>query len=177
MGAHTMGIPCDIGDTVYKVSVKKQDVIKWYVKSIQKNSEEEGWIVVVKDNQNKYKYNERTFRFDCFGEIVFLNIYEAKRALAEYSNPKRVSVICKCGHTRNAEITGTPKYRQSRIDWYSRQLCPECRNIESERKGLPLVEMPYKEYKEKYSHFDTKVGSYDPSPGKKSILVYMEPEK
>ena len=169
MGAHTIGVPCDIGDLVYKVSVKKQEIKPWYVQAIQKNSSEEGWVVIVKDNKNKYKYNERTFKFRDFGEIVFTNRNLAKKALEDYSIPRKVTIVHKCKHTSQKEIAGTPLFRKNRIEWLSRQLCPDCRNAESEKQGKSLVEMPYKEFKLKYPENDTKKDSYDPE--KKTIEV------
>ena len=140
MGAHTIGVPCDIGDLVYKVSVKKQEIKPWYVQAIQKNSSEEGWVVIVKDNKNKYKYNERTFKFRDFGEIVFTNRNLAKKALEDYSIPQKVTIVHKCKHTSQKEIAGTPLFRKNRIEWLSRQLCPDCRNAESEKQLAALAE-------------------------------------
>lgn len=171
-GSHIVPVPCDIGDTVYKISHKNYKVNKWYVFGIQKVSEKQGWVVLAKNNHNKYKYIDIKISFDDFGKVVFLSYPEAKAALDEYTKPVDCVITHKCGHTRLISLHGTPKYRENKIKWLCENLCPECMNKKSEEQGYPLVEMSYKEYKKQYADCDTKVDSYDPES--KTILVYLK---
>lgn len=89
-----------------------------------------------------------------------------------------------CGHTSTIELFGKAAERERKIAFYEKNyLCPDCyKDMKEEEKKLNCmkVEMPYREYKESYSEYTTKAGSYDAK--NKTIVVYIpelknEPEK
>lgn len=169
-GPYQMIIPCDIGDTIYKISVKKQEISHWYVYEIKKD-EEKDWIVLAKSNKNKYKFNSIEIPFADFGEKFFVTKPEADNALEYASTPELSKIVHKCGHSSEVQLTGTKKYRERTKYWLKQKVCPVCRNEESEKKGYPLVEIPYGEYKRNFKNCDTKVGSYNKETG--TIKVYV----
>ncbi len=171
-GPFIQNFPCSLGDTIYKISHKTQKINKWIVFGFKLLNNEQGWVVIVRNNNNKYKYYEINIPFDSFENNTFLSKPEAEKALKEYSSPHEYLVAYKCGHTEKCVLYGDAKYRENRIKWLKSQLCPRCQNKKSERQGCTLVKMNYKDYKEKYAHCDTKVDSYDAE--NKTILVYLE---
>lgn len=170
-GPFIQNIPCSIGDTIYKISHKNLKINKWFVYGIQILDDKKGWFVIARNNKNKYKFYETKISFDDFGKTVFRTKSDAETALKDFSTPHEYSVIHKCGHSSEVTLYGDPKYRESRIKWLKTQLCPTCKNKESEKQGCTLAKMSYKHYKEKYADCDTKVDSYDSET--KTILVYL----
>lgn len=80
-----------------------------------------------------------------------------------------------CGHTGTVELFGKTAERERKITFYEKNyLCPDCyKDMKEEEKKLNCmeVEMSYREYKENYSEYATKAGSYDAK--NKTIVAYV----
>lgn len=80
-----------------------------------------------------------------------------------------------CGHKDTVEIFGKSEDREKKIRYYEEQgICSQCYKEQREvEKSIwkKEVEMSYREYKEKYSMYETKSGSYDGIT--KTIVVYL----
>ena len=170
-GPYQIIIPCEIGDTIYEVNTRINNINHWYVYGIEK-TEKDGWRVLVKNNKNKYKCNLTEFSFSDFGRTAFTTRQEAEVALEYILTPEQALILFKCGHMEEVTLTGTKESRQRYCNWLKQKVCRNCRNKESEKKGYPLVEMPYSEYKKNYKTCDTKVDSYNKEKG--TIEVYVK---
>ena len=83
----------------------------------------------------------------------------------------KYDVTFKCGHTGTVELFGKSEERERKLRWYEKNaICPDC--YENEKAdGCKEVKMLYREYKENYADFETKVDSYDRAT--KTIIVYV----
>lgn len=172
-GPYTLGIPCSIGDTVYIISVKNQNVKSWYVWGIQRFDEDNDWTVILKDKNNKFKFSTKKVKFKSFGITVHTDKYKAEEALKKYSEKKSYIITGICGHKHEVRLAGTPLYVKNRIKHLQGEVCPVCKNKQSERAGLKPVKMAYSTYASQYKSLgcDTKVGSYDSN--NHTIEVYL----
>lgn len=86
------------------------------------------------------------------------------------------TVTYSCGHEGQIELFGKGSERERKIAWYENQcLCHECYKAEKEeerKRSCVEIEMPYREYKNTWSHCFTKAKSYNPE--KKTVVVYIK---
>lgn len=94
----------------------------------------------------------------------------------------KYEVTFSCGHTAEVQIYGSAAEREKKIAYFEQYgECPSCyrkRKIEEEtgekvpdKEECVEKEMHYGEYKEHYSHCETKEGSYNKRT--KTIIVYV----
>ena len=87
----------------------------------------------------------------------------------------KCEITFSCGHTAIIDLFGTNEQRERKIKWYETYGdCPDCyeARINAENaEGCDAIEMPYREYKEKYSECKTERGSYNKET--KTIVVYV----
>ena len=80
-----------------------------------------------------------------------------------------------CGHEEVVELFGKTADREKKIDYFQKfGICSCCYKEQKEIEksiGCQEVEMPYREYKTKYSACKTKAGSYNGEI--KTIVVYV----
>lgn len=87
----------------------------------------------------------------------------------------KYGVTFSCGHTETVVLFGPTKDRESKIAWYEKSgVCTNCYRAKLNEKksaGCTEIEMPYRDYKNKFPECATKTGSYNAD--KKSIIVYV----
>lgn len=158
---------------VYRIDTKNDEVTKWYVYGIE-NIDNKWYVIVIDKPKNKYEYKLEKIQFNHFGKYAFSNKKEAEKALEENKKYREYYVIYNCSHEGTVRLKGNPYKVQLALEKIQSDICPLCRNKQSEEKGLIPREMPYYQYKKEYSNCDVKVGSYREVNGEKRITVYVE---
>ena len=82
-----------------------------------------------------------------------------------------------CGHEETIQVYGSVKDREYTIHKEEKKLCVHCLAEEQKKQyeNCDMVEVPYREYKEKYSECVTLTGSYNPDT--KTIVVFIPNKK
>ena len=91
----------------------------------------------------------------------------------------KYNVIFSCGHSEEKELFGKMTERTKKIEyWQNYGICSKCyfeqKDIEKSLE-FDKRQMTYREYKTKYSNYETVPGSYDGTT--KTIFVYVPKEE
>lgn len=160
-------------DLIYQTNFKEHKLVKWYICGVKKRKGKT-YIVAKSNKRNKNKFitiNIAPYQID---REFFAEREDAEYALLNNNKRKEYIIEYKCGHEDTVRLKGTTQDIKNRIKELEQLLCPNCRNKKSIEEGCIPVEMPYSEYKKKYRHCDTKVGSYKDDGKNKTIIVYIK---